>query len=126
MSKRLNPVTQKPFSRGDIREDGYVFHRYTDRLKADGTYVELWLAPKSAEKAKKYASDNRMKNYERTSDRLPKGWKFACRSNLELETLRDLYHMAVRGRLDMEHLKTTFGYHKDIMALLTPLCKDGD
>ena len=126
MTKRLNPDTGRHFSRGDIREDGYVFHRYTDRLKADGTYVELWLAPDSADKAKKYAVENRMKNYERTSDRLPKGWKFACRSNAELDELRRLYRMAVRGKLDNEYLDMTFSYNKDIMALLKPLCKDGD
>ena len=45
--KRKNPETGRPFKRGDVREDGYVFYQYrTQRpLKKDGSYQEAWSHP---------------------------------------------------------------------------------
>lgn len=42
--KRLNPKTNKPFARNDIREDGFYFYRYRKdrKLKTDGFFVEEW------------------------------------------------------------------------------------
>jgi hypothetical protein len=43
--KRINPVTNKNFKSGDIREDGSIFYGYTKRVNKNGTFVELWLKP---------------------------------------------------------------------------------
>ena len=46
--KRLNPSTNSPFKRGDIREDGYIFGQYQSQItKKDGYYMEQWLSPKA-------------------------------------------------------------------------------
>jgi hypothetical protein len=49
--KRLNTDTLLPFRRGDTRDDGYVFFAYTNRVKGDGHFVEIWLSPESSTKA---------------------------------------------------------------------------
>ena len=43
--KRLNPKTGKPFKKGEIREDGFVFYQYKKQIKpwTKGYYEELWL-----------------------------------------------------------------------------------
>jgi hypothetical protein len=62
--KRQNPETNMPFSRGDIRTDGWLFHAYKRNLKANGFFGELWHAPStvktSNEQARKTASDKRL------------------------------------------------------------------
>lgn len=46
--KRLNPETQRPFKRGDIREDGFIFRTYEkSRILENGLYKESWLSPKA-------------------------------------------------------------------------------
>ena len=45
--KRLNPATQQVFKFGDLREDGRYFYAYTNRLKRDGYFVEMWLVAES-------------------------------------------------------------------------------
>lgn len=47
--ERINPETGKPFKRGDVREDGYIFISYKSKapLRKDGTYKELWLSPEA-------------------------------------------------------------------------------
>jgi hypothetical protein len=46
--KRLNPNTNKPFKRGDVREDGHIFGQYQSSIiKKDGYYMEQWLSPKA-------------------------------------------------------------------------------
>jgi hypothetical protein len=44
--KRLNPETNQPFKRGDIREDGFVFDKYnlSAKVKKNGFYQENWLS----------------------------------------------------------------------------------
>jgi hypothetical protein len=46
--KRLNPATNLPFKKGDVREDGYIFFQYRKIIKpyTKGYYVEYWLKPK--------------------------------------------------------------------------------
>lgn len=56
--KRLNPRTQRPFKRGDVREDGFIFRTYEkSRVLENGFYKESWLSPKAnnnfQEKSKK-------------------------------------------------------------------------
>ena len=45
--KRINPNTNKPFKRGDLREDGKVFLQFylTKPLTKDGFYAEFWCSP---------------------------------------------------------------------------------
>jgi hypothetical protein len=45
--KRLNPKTNKPFKRGDVREDGCIFFQYNKTRIYDGFFVESWLNPES-------------------------------------------------------------------------------
>ena len=49
--KRLNPTTDRPFRRGEIRDDGFVFFAYTNKLKRNGQFVEIWLRPEASERA---------------------------------------------------------------------------
>lgn len=45
--KRLNNITNKPFKRGDIREDGYLFKQYDLKNKDEnGFFYENWRNPK--------------------------------------------------------------------------------
>jgi hypothetical protein len=41
--KRLNPKTGKPFKRGDIRDDGYVFKTYAKTKNKNGFFIEGWV-----------------------------------------------------------------------------------
>jgi hypothetical protein len=43
--KRLNPKTGKPFRKGDVREDGFIFRAYHGRLQKDGYLKEDWFSP---------------------------------------------------------------------------------
>jgi hypothetical protein len=43
--KRLNPKTGKPFKHAEVREDGFVFTGYSNKLRKDGTFIELWSNP---------------------------------------------------------------------------------
>jgi hypothetical protein len=46
--KRLSPISNKPFKRGDIREDGYLFKQYDLKNKDEnGFFYENWRNPKS-------------------------------------------------------------------------------
>lgn len=49
--KRINPETNAFFRRGDVRHDGYVFFAYTNRKKAGGHFVEIWLNPEASTRA---------------------------------------------------------------------------
>lgn len=53
--KRINPMTNTAFKRGEIREDGARFMRYcTNRpVRMDGFYVEDWQSKKSQSKGVK-------------------------------------------------------------------------
>ena len=76
--KRLNPKTNQPFKRGDVREDGKVFFNYTNTVKADGFFTERWLSAKSSESAMQKDRERKNKKYVRTSARLPKGYQEVC------------------------------------------------
>jgi len=45
--KRINTETNTYFKRGDLRNDGFRFSKYTKRLKLNGFFVEIWQSPKS-------------------------------------------------------------------------------
>jgi hypothetical protein len=48
---RLNPNTGDRFHRGDTREDGFIFFAYTNKLKSDGYFKEIWLSPSASQRA---------------------------------------------------------------------------
>lgn len=48
---RSNPNTGQRFHRGEEREDGYVFFAYTNKVKSNGYFKEIWLSPGASQKA---------------------------------------------------------------------------
>lgn len=51
--QRKNPKTGTPFSYGDKREDGFLFHAYNKKqIKQNGFFVELWMSPEKFDQAK--------------------------------------------------------------------------
>ena len=66
--KRLNPATNKPFKKGETREDGYRFIGYHyGRLKKDGTFIEVWASPENY--IKRYKKEAERKQRKRLSGR---------------------------------------------------------
>lgn len=46
--KRLNPETQIPYKKGDVRKDGYIFRTYEkSKILENGFYKESWLSPQA-------------------------------------------------------------------------------
>ena len=46
--KRLNPKTNKPFKKGERREDGFSFYCYSsDKKYKNGYFHENWFSPKA-------------------------------------------------------------------------------
>lgn len=72
--KRLNPNTNQPFKRGDMREDGYVFFNYTGKLKSNGFFQERWLSVEVSEKIKNKDKETKRKLYQRKSERHAPGF----------------------------------------------------
>jgi hypothetical protein len=68
--KRLNPNTNQPFKRGDIRKDGYLFDKYnlSAKVKKDGFYQENWLSPKVFNKESKNALIRTAQWYEKNKE----------------------------------------------------------
>lgn len=66
--RRLNK-NGRPFKKGDIREDGFVFFSYqkTRKIK-DGFYRELWLSPEAYSKAIKNQKTSIKNCYKRKLD----------------------------------------------------------
>jgi hypothetical protein len=64
--KRLNPKTGKLFKHGDVRDDGYLFHKYAAHkpVKKDGYFQENWLAPEKWEAQKERCRQMNKKLYE--------------------------------------------------------------
>jgi hypothetical protein len=76
--KRLNPKTNQPFKRGDVREDGKVFFNYTSIVKADGFFTERWISAKSSDRAKESDRNRKNSQYVRKTARLPNGYRKMC------------------------------------------------
>ena len=50
--RRKNPKTNKPFTRGCVREDGYIFLSYhPSKIKQNGFFAESWVKPEVYEKS---------------------------------------------------------------------------
>jgi hypothetical protein len=71
--KRINPNTQKPFKRGDVRKDGFVFYNYTSKVKADGFFLERWLSPDALSKVKAKDKTGKKEKYVRKTNRQSPG-----------------------------------------------------
>ena len=107
--KRLNPQTQAPFKKGDVREDGFVFAYYQNtRIKKDGFCKEVWLSPemfkkdvdahktasktyyaKNAKKEKARAIAWKQKNRDKANEFNRQSWYKYAESNRQ--KLRDRY-----------------------------------
>lgn len=70
--KRINPNTGKPFKRGDVREDGYSFVRYNNRVNKKGLKGEIWLSPSAFAKELENSSMRNKRNKTSEEDYLPK------------------------------------------------------
>ena len=71
--KRLNPATNALFTRGTVREDGFIFNSYSSILKKDGYYKEIWLNPEVFKRIKEKDTANKNYRYKRTTNHYPKG-----------------------------------------------------
>jgi len=69
--KRINPTTNEPFKRGDVREDGYIFFSYAKVLRLDGTFKEIWLNPSVSDRIKTKDRTHKKAVYQRKTNRLP-------------------------------------------------------
>ena len=67
--KRLNPSTNLPYKSGDPREDGKIFYAYTNRIKKDGFFIEMWLSKESFVKQKCIKKQNYELNKELILDK---------------------------------------------------------
>ena len=72
--KRINEATQKPFKLGDRRADGMAFYKYTNKLKKDGTFIEIWLQADKLAANLERARAKKMEKYARVSGRKPRGY----------------------------------------------------
>lgn len=61
--KRINPDTGCCFRRGDLRADGYVFFAYTNLVKSDGHFKEIWLRPDVSARVKIKDKENKRRKY---------------------------------------------------------------
>lgn len=48
--KRINPKTNLPFKRQDVRDDGFIFMSYGSHIRNDGYFQELWISPEAYKK----------------------------------------------------------------------------
>jgi len=56
--KRLHPELNRPFKRGDVRSDGFIFNTYAKtRIGLDGFYKESWLSPDAFDRAQKSSQE---------------------------------------------------------------------
>lgn len=124
MTKRINPATGQIFKRGEVREDGRLFYKYTARLKADGTYVEIWLTPDALENVRKADSKLRMSKYDRISDRLPRGTLSLLENNAAREVCRKAYREMRRKDVTQDQLRVALKAHPKLIPILLPYTSD--
>ena len=83
--KRLNPLTGKPFKRGETREDGFIFVRYlTNRpIKENGLFREEWKNPERQKYGKKRINPDTQKPFrigDFNSDKSKQFWQYVQNS----------------------------------------------
>lgn len=131
--KRTNPNTNKPFKRGDVREDGFVFFNYTTTVKSDGFFMERWLSVEASDKAKVKDKTAKKAKYQRKTDRKSPGFdNLSPKVQATVNQLRrvhddqvqnqdlsfdDMVEMMMGYELDPEELETAIHHAQ-------PLCFD--
>lgn len=85
--KRNNPITCKPFKRGDPHEDGRIFLKYRLKLCKDGFFVEDWASPEA------YHRDRVRLALINTSNTRRRGTKYnkTQRNNLDMQYLLNIF-----------------------------------
>lgn len=105
--KRLNPATNLPFKKGDVREDGYVFKTYYKKqLKKNGQFAELWAHPDRFYKE--------FRTLEGKARALYDGAKFrAKKDNLEFNlTLDHIKNILSFGVCDLTKIPFSYELHE--------------
>lgn len=127
--RRNNPITNLPFKHGDTREDGYRFFRYTNQVKSNGTFKEIWLHPDSFAKSQADVAAHQAKTYVRKTSRLPKGWAAQLRDPVKVKVCRwmwqELFNASEADKefLDMEWVYDN-GRWDSVRDLLMPYAYD--
>ena len=121
--KRINPATNLPFVRGEIREDGYFFYKYAHILRKDGTFKEIWLSPEAFNRRKNAARVRRMETYERTTARLLKGWSSQLRDKKRVKHLRQVWERMFDEPMTLEDLEDAC-WSEAVFEILKPYAKD--
>ena len=137
--RRLNPVTELPFSRGDVRDDGFIFKSYDYRhLRKNGFYAEGWLSPASFKRATtedankkqnrdlKYAKLNRPKRNanqaKRKAAKLNRTPPWLSQEHLkqieELYAIAKMFQMYTGQEYHVDHIVPLQG--KNVSGLHTP------
>ena len=93
--KRLNPLTNELFKFGDIRNDGRIFYAYTNRLKKDGFFTEMWLSSGSFEIQKKLKKNSYCENKNNV---LNKNKKYYLENKESILLHKKKYKQKNRGR----------------------------
>ena len=74
--KRVNPITGNYFKRGDLREDGSMFIKYTNRKRSDGTFIEEFVKPERMKTGNKRINPETGKYFKRGDTRREDGLVF--------------------------------------------------
>lgn len=119
--KRLNPKTNQPFKRGDVREDGKVFYNYTNSVKTNGYFVERWVKKETIDRTKSYDRDRKNAKHVRTTTRLPKNYESRiCNNDFELIAgFKSIWRMKAEGH-DDEDLKYELEAFPELMPFFFP------
>ena len=117
--KRLNPKTNQPFKRGDVREDGKVFYNYTNSVKTNGFFVERWLSVSASNNALEYDRTRKNAKYVRSTNRLPNGYAKALNYDTNLVALfKSAWKQKCSGKYKLEELLSEYEDFPKILELL--------
>lgn len=115
--KRLNPKTNKPFERGDVREDGHVFWGYKKHIKRNGLFSETWTHPEKIPKTR--AAKNHKTPTGRAYNLLSSAKDRAERKNLEFNLSVDKIIATIKkGHCELTGLK--FNMNKTTNTHINP------
>jgi hypothetical protein len=73
--KQINLKTGLAFKRGDLRDDGFIFHGYS--LKKDGSYRTVWSSPIAFSKVKQSWAEQNKKRVSSKLNHIRKLWHTA-------------------------------------------------
>jgi hypothetical protein len=120
--KRLNPKTQKPFKRGDMRVDGYIFNNYSSVLKKDGCFKEVWLTPEALKRRRQADSRRKMAHYVKKSTRAPKGssWYFKRDDAARRAYQRAVAYISQCPDYSMDRLRELTRYAPFVLEIIFP------